>query len=50
MDADSYELTGEDGVAIAAKVIGEAIEGPKDGVLKDKRDLISRSTSIPPAR
>ncbi|GFZ19232.1 hypothetical protein Acr_27g0009710 [Actinidia rufa] len=49
-DVDSDELTGEDGVAIAAKVIGEAIEGLKDGVLKEKTDLISRSISIPPGR
>ncbi|GFY86965.1 hypothetical protein Acr_05g0006040 [Actinidia rufa] len=50
VDADSDELTGENGVAIAAKAIGEAIQGLKDGVLERNGDLISRYTTIPPGR
>ncbi|KAI8028700.1 Phenolic glucoside malonyltransferase 2 [Camellia lanceoleosa] len=33
IDADSNDLIGEDGVAMAAKAIGEAIEGLNDGIL-----------------
>ncbi|XP_057491409.1 phenolic glucoside malonyltransferase 1-like [Actinidia eriantha] len=50
VDADSDELTGENGVTIAAKAIGEAIQGLKDGVLERNGDLISRYTAIPPGR
>ncbi|GFY86927.1 hypothetical protein Acr_05g0005660 [Actinidia rufa] len=49
-NANSDELTGDDGIAIAVKAIGEAIQGLKDGVLKGKEDLLSRAISIPPAR
>ncbi|GFY86961.1 hypothetical protein Acr_05g0006000 [Actinidia rufa] len=41
---------GDDGIAIAVKAIGEAIQGLKDGVLKGKEDLLSRAISIPPTR
>ena len=50
VNADSDKLTGEDGVATAAKVIGEAIEGLKDGVLEGNGDLLSRYAAIPPGR
>ncbi|PSS30517.1 Phenolic glucoside malonyltransferase [Actinidia chinensis var. chinensis] len=49
-NANSDELTGDDGIAIAVMAIGEAIQGLKDGVLKGKEDLLSRAISIPPAR
>ncbi|GFY86971.1 hypothetical protein Acr_05g0006100 [Actinidia rufa] len=45
-----YELTGEYGISIAAKAIGEAIEGLKDGVLEGKGDVLSRYAAIPPGR
>ncbi|GFY86958.1 HXXXD-type acyl-transferase family protein [Actinidia rufa] len=50
IDADLDELTGEDGIATATKVIGEAIEGLKDGVLEGKENLVSRYATIPPNR
>ncbi|GFY86963.1 hypothetical protein Acr_05g0006020 [Actinidia rufa] len=50
VDVDSDELIGEDGVATAAKAIGEAIERLKDGVLEVKRDLIAKYKAIPPGR
>ncbi|XP_057492138.1 phenolic glucoside malonyltransferase 1-like [Actinidia eriantha] len=50
VDADADELTGEYGVAIAAKAIGETVQGLKDGVLEGMGDLISRCTAIPPSR
>ncbi|GFY86928.1 hypothetical protein Acr_05g0005670 [Actinidia rufa] len=50
VDADSDELIGEDGVATAAKAIGEAIERLKDGVLEGKRDLIAKYKAIPLGR
>ncbi|XP_057492644.1 phenolic glucoside malonyltransferase 1-like [Actinidia eriantha] len=50
VDADSDDLTGEDGVAIAAMAIGKAIEGLKGGVLEGKGDMISKYIAIPPDR
>ncbi|PSS30518.1 Phenolic glucoside malonyltransferase, partial [Actinidia chinensis var. chinensis] len=50
IDADLDELTGEDGIAAATKVIGEAIGGLEDGVLEGKENLVSRYATIPPSR
>ncbi|XP_057491793.1 phenolic glucoside malonyltransferase 1-like [Actinidia eriantha] len=50
VDADSDELIGEDGVATAAKAIGEAIERLKDGVLEGTRDLKAKYMAIPRGR
>ncbi|GFY86968.1 hypothetical protein Acr_05g0006070 [Actinidia rufa] len=50
VNADSDKLIGEDGVATAAKTIGEAIAGLKDGVLEGKGDLLSRYAAIPPSQ
>ncbi|KAH7847500.1 hypothetical protein Vadar_026846 [Vaccinium darrowii] len=44
--ADTSKLMEEDGVAIAARAIGEAIGGLDDGVLKGAEDLISNLLSI----
>ncbi|PSR87734.1 Phenolic glucoside malonyltransferase [Actinidia chinensis var. chinensis] len=45
-DADSDELVGEDGVAIAAKAIAEAIRGFGDGVLQGAKKLFPKLLSM----
>ncbi|KAH7846694.1 hypothetical protein Vadar_017064 [Vaccinium darrowii] len=44
--ADTSKLMEEDGVAVAARAIGEAIGGLDDGVLKGAEELISNIRSI----
>ncbi|PSR87732.1 Phenolic glucoside malonyltransferase [Actinidia chinensis var. chinensis] len=46
LEADSDELIGENGVAIAVKAISDAIGGLNDGLLKGAEELISRLLSV----
>ncbi|KAH7846681.1 hypothetical protein Vadar_016923 [Vaccinium darrowii] len=46
IDADTNKLMEEDGVAIAARAIGEAIRDLDDGVLKGAKELIIKLLSI----
>ncbi|KAG5553438.1 hypothetical protein RHGRI_011353 [Rhododendron griersonianum] len=46
VDGDTSKLMTEDGVAIAARAIGEAIGGMGDGVLKGAKEMIPKLLSI----